>query len=157
MKRLTPNQQSFVDRYVDNLAQTNKKNLSKLVKESGYNTSTDESAAAMASKLLNNPKIKRAIQDELSKQSMPANEVLFHIAKVARGDVKDSSLSDRLKALELLAKYHNLTNTTRISTWQDEAIESIKRGEISYNDFMFAFDDENLAQQLFRQAGVPIE
>jgi len=58
---------------------------------------------------------------------------------------------DKITGLE-----QNNTNL-RITTWQDEAIESIKRGEISYNDFMFAFDDENLAQQLFRQAGVPIE
>ncbi len=66
-------------------------------------------------------------------------------------------LYDRLKALDLLAKYHNLTNTTTVRTWRDDAIDSIKAGDITYEGFMIAFEDESLASELFRLAGVPVD
>ena len=54
-------------------------------------------------------------------------------------------------------KYHNLTNTTTVRTWRDDAIDSIKSGDITYEGFMIAFEDESLASELFRLAGVPID
>ena len=65
-------------------------------------------------------------------------------------------LYDRLRALDLLAKYHQLTTTTQVKTWRDDAIEAIKNGDVDYEGFMKMFDDADLAKQLFLQAGVPI-
>ena len=69
-------------------------------------------------------------------------------------------LYDRLKALDMLAKYHNLTNTTVIHTWQDDMLDGIKSGEYSYDDVVGALEDLNkdvsLAEQWFKSANVPI-
>lgn len=62
---------------------------------------------------------------------------------------------DSLRALELLAKYHNLTNTVRVEDWRSRAIEDIRGGRIRYNDLAEAFDAD-LATQLFAAAGVPV-
>ena len=65
-------------------------------------------------------------------------------------------LHDKTKYLDMLAKQHGLTNTTRIEdAWQMQALEAIKNGEVTYEDFVAAFS-EDLATQLFRQAGVPV-
>jgi phage terminase small subunit len=63
---------------------------------------------------------------------------------------------DRLKALDLLAKFHQLTTTTRVEiNWQDQAVEDIRAGNIEYEALADAFDAD-LATQLFTRAGVPI-
>lgn len=64
---------------------------------------------------------------------------------------------DRLKALELLAKYHDLINrsTVKIEDWQSQAIDDIKAGRIDYDALVKAFDID-LATDLFRKAGVSI-
>lgn len=48
-------------------------------------------------------------------------------------------------------------NNITVKTWQDEALDSIKRGELDYDTFMEHFNDANLAHQLFAQAGIAIE
>lgn len=62
---------------------------------------------------------------------------------------------DRLKALELLAKYHNLTVTTRQEDWRTDAITYIKSGELHYEPLVERVG-EDLATELFRLAQVPI-
>lgn len=63
---------------------------------------------------------------------------------------------DRLTALGLLAKYHNLTNTVRVEDWRTQAIQDIKDGKLSYEALAEAFDD-SLAADLFRSAGISIQ
>jgi phage terminase small subunit len=63
---------------------------------------------------------------------------------------------DRLKALELLAKYHNLTTTTRVEIWREQAISDIRNGAIDYTILAEEFDSD-LATELFAAAGVPIQ
>lgn len=63
---------------------------------------------------------------------------------------------DRLKALDLLAKYHDLVNKVRVEDWRSQAITDIKAGRIEYKALAEAFDDD-LATQLFTEAGVPIQ
>ena len=62
---------------------------------------------------------------------------------------------DRLKALELLAKYHDLINKIKIEDWRTDAIADIRAGNLDYEALAEAFDD-TLATELFRAAGVPI-
>lgn len=62
---------------------------------------------------------------------------------------------DRLKALELLAKYHDLINKLRVEDWRSQAIADIKAGRIAYQALAEAFD-ESLAAQLFAAAGVNV-
>jgi len=63
---------------------------------------------------------------------------------------------DRLKALELLAKYHHLTTTTRVEIWREQAIADIRNGAIDYAILAEEFDSD-LATELFAAAGVPIQ
>lgn len=62
---------------------------------------------------------------------------------------------DRLKALELLAKYHDLINKIRIDDWRTQAIADIRSGNLPFEALADAFD-EDLATELFRAAGIPI-
>lgn len=62
---------------------------------------------------------------------------------------------DKVKALELLAKYHDLINKIRVEDWRTDAIADIRAGNIDYEALVEAFDD-TLATELFRAAGVPI-
>lgn len=62
---------------------------------------------------------------------------------------------DRLRALELLAKYHDLINRVKIEDWRTQAIADIKAGRIEY-DVLAASFDADLATELFTLAGVPI-
>jgi hypothetical protein len=48
-------------------------------------------------------------------------------------------------------------NTVTIRTWKDDVIDGIKAGDINYDGFMASFQDESLAHELFRLAGVPID
>lgn len=68
---------------------------------------------------------------------------------------EEVEMYDRLKALELLAKYHDLVNKVRIEVdWQVEAIAAIKDG-MPYDALASEIGDD-LAQQLFKSAGVPV-
>jgi len=62
---------------------------------------------------------------------------------------------DRLKALELLAKYHDLINKVRIEDWRSQAISDIRAGVVTYDALAQAFD-RDLASELFTAAGVPL-
>lgn len=64
---------------------------------------------------------------------------------------------DALRALELLAKYHQLLTTRiQIDDWKSQAIADIKSGTLSYEVVRSLFDAD-LATQLFALAGVPVE
>lgn len=65
-------------------------------------------------------------------------------------------LHDSLKALELLAKYHDLVNRVKIDDWRSQAIADIRSGRINFDALAQAFD-ESLAKELFLLAGVPVE
>lgn len=62
---------------------------------------------------------------------------------------------DRLKALELLAKFHDLVNRVKIDDWRTQAIADIRDGRVSYDAMCRAFSP-SLADQLFAAAGVVI-
>jgi len=72
-------------------------------------------------------------------------------------DIHESEIEvyDRLKALELLAKYHDLINKVRIEDWRSQAISDIRAGVVTYDALAQAFD-RDLASELFTAAGVPL-
>lgn len=186
---LSNKQKKFITEYVKDF------NGTRAAIEAGY---SEAGAHVRSSELLKDPDIKRIMDDLFSEFVMSAQETLFHLSTIARGDIAlltdnagnpdiktakgnhssnliksikqktvlgdDSEIHeteieayDRLKALDLLAKYHQLTTTSRVKVddWRSQAIEDIKSGTLPYNVLAEAFD-ESLAAELFRSAGVPI-
>jgi phage terminase small subunit len=74
-----------------------------------------------------------------------------------QSDIHEAEIEpyDRLKALELLAKYRNLTTTTRIEDWRSDAIADIQAQKIAFEPLADELG-EDLASELFALAGVPI-
>lgn len=64
-------------------------------------------------------------------------------------------MHDALRAQEILAKYHDLTNRVRVESWEDQAIADIRSGKLPFKVLADAFDD-GLATELFKRAGVPV-
>jgi len=148
---LTNKQRAFVIEYVIDF------NAKQASIRAGYAVA---SAHVSGHSNINNPKIMQAIEDYFSVLSMSSNETLARITKIARGQHTDSDINSELRALDLMAKHHNLTNTTIARTWRDDAIDKIKDGTIDYDILKSLVlemnEPESLADNLFKQANVPI-
>lgn len=86
---------------------------------------------------------------------------LLHLIKKfsydKNGKLQSVEFYDSQTALAHLGKYHALfVERTRQEDWRTDAIEYIRRGEISFEALADEFD-EDLATELFRAAGVPIQ
>lgn len=82
----------------------------------------------------------------------------LHLIKKVR--IKDDGIEvelyDKQAALVQLGKYHAIfTDRVKIDDWRSQAIEDIRNRKIQFKDLAEAFD-EDLATQLFREAGVPV-
>jgi phage terminase small subunit len=65
-------------------------------------------------------------------------------------------LHDAQSALVQLGRYHKLfTDKVQMLDWRDEAIAAIRANEIDY-EAMSSHLGDDLARQLFREAGIPI-
>lgn len=186
---LTDKQQAFISEYLKDW------NATQAAIRAGY---SEKTARQIGTENLAKPVIASAIRARVNENAMTANEVLWHLADIARGDIGNvASISgsitdlssarengmtklirkvrfrtftnddgethevevemyDRLKALDMLAKYHDLTNKVRVEDWRSQAIADIQSGNIDYFALSEAFG-EDLATELFRTAGVPIE
>lgn len=76
------------------------------------------------------------------------------------GDGKDIyntevELYDRMAALSLLAKYHDLTNRLKVVDWRDEIVELLRGGKVT-PDQVRAELGNDLAEELFIRSGVPV-
>lgn len=72
---------------------------------------------------------------------------------IAEGKIE---MYDRVRALELLAKYHDLLTThIKIDDWHSQAITDIKSGVINYEALVEAFDQPT-ATRLFAEAGISV-
>lgn len=60
---------------------------------------------------------------------------------------------DRLKALELLAKYHDITNKVKVVDWRDELLQLYREGKITPEQIKVELGDD-LATEFFKSAGV---
>lgn len=56
---------------------------------------------------------------------------------------------DRLRGLEMLAKYHDLVNRVKIDDWRYQAIADIRAGRLTIEQVIEAFGSEQDAQQAF--------
>ena len=101
---LTPKQRAFADYYIEY------GNATEAAKRAGY---SENNVGENAAKTLKNPNVSAYIAERMEEQTKKrvadANEVIEFYTAVMRGEVKDqfgldSSLSDRLKAADSLAK-----------------------------------------------------
>lgn len=104
-------QKNFVDYFIESGNQT------EAYKKAYPKCKNDNSAAASASKLLKNNKVKQYLDARMaavdSDKIAAAEDVLEYLTRVMRGEEKDqfgldASLSDRTKAAELLGKRYML-------------------------------------------------
>lgn len=118
MNNLNARQQRFVEEYIKNLNATESYMIA-------YCTNNNSTARTNGSKLLANPNIRKAIDEELkkirSKNIADATEVMEFLTSVMRGEVTEEQLNckgyvveiganvnSRLKAGEMLAKRYQL-------------------------------------------------
>lgn len=191
MPKLTNKQRTFINKYFEfNF------NATKAALAAGY---SENAARSIASENLTKPDIIDEIERRMNEHAMSANEVLYHLSAIGRGDMDDLmdvrgnpslkiarqnkktnlikklhtetipvgddriktvvtkiELYDRLKALELLAKHHDLINRVKIDDWRVQAIADIRAGVIPFTALAEAFDID-LATELFKAAGVPVQ
>lgn len=111
VEEINQSQKNFVDYFIESANQT------EAYKKAYPKCKNDNSAAANASKLLRNTKIKAYLDSRMeeigSETIASATDVLEYLTKVMRGEEKDqfgleASLNDRTKAAELLGKRYAL-------------------------------------------------
>lgn len=188
---LNQRQRTFINEYLKSF------NATQAAIAAGY---SEKTAYSIGSENLKKPEIAAELERIYRESTMSADEVLFHLTQIARGDFSDltdrfgdldmekaielgkSNLIkkvkrktivtandesgdgsdileseieayDRLKALELLAKYHDLINKSTIKM-VDEAYQEIfklwRTGRVSEEDIR-AYLDDDLATEFFRQ------
>ncbi len=145
---LTQRQRLFVEAYIGP-AQGNAREAARMAGYSG-----DENALSQrAFELVRNPKIAELIGVRVGEAVMRANEVLSELSAIAKadwqnfleirrdkeGDIIDATLklSDKIKSLELLGKFHKLFSdrvdlSVQVSDWRVEA----KRYGLSHDDII---------------------
>ncbi len=105
--------------------------------------------------------------ENLSKQRMGdrvESTLLAMALGVRSDDGKKWEQEPNIASLIFLAKVHPTMRERgytekkeiQVRTWQDEAIDLIKRGDLDYQSLVDNYD-ESLAVQLFKSAGVPID
>lgn len=72
-------------------------------------------------------------------------------------DIYDTEVEmyDRMAALGLLAKYHDLTNRLKIVDWRDEIVALLKGGQVTPEQVREELGND-LAEELFIRSGVPV-
>jgi phage terminase small subunit len=134
---LTLKQRLFVEAYLGK-AMGNAREAARMAGYSG----TNDALSSRAFELMQNPKIAALIGVRVEEAVMQSNEVLSELSAIAKadwqnfleirrdkhGDVIDATLklSDKIKSLELLGKYHKLFServdlNLQVSDWRTEA------------------------------------
>lgn len=106
--KLSPRRRKFVHEYVKNGF-----NGVQAIYAAGYKSGYN-SACTEAWRLLRNAEVSKAVEDHIKKSQMSAEDVLNELSEVARAEV-DIDASQKMKALELVGKYHKLF-TDRVET-----------------------------------------
>jgi phage terminase small subunit len=127
MAKLTDKQRAFCEAYLKTF------NGTRAAKEAGY---SEKSAHTLAYQLLALPHVKAYLRARYEEAVMDANEVLYHLAQIARGDVDDLVNEygnlDIEKAREngktnLIKKIRNRQVTTENSTTYETETEGYDR------------------------------
>ncbi len=109
------------------------------------------SARNQGYRLMQNDDIRAYIRARMRQAAMDADEVLFHLAAVARGQSYD-----KVKALELLAKHHELlVERIKVDSWQDKIVALLKDGKITPEQAQAELG-QSLAEDLFKRAGISV-
>jgi phage terminase small subunit len=136
-EQLTQKQRLFVEAYIGDAAG----NAREAARMAGY-SGDDNALSQRAFELVRNPRIAKLIGVRVEQAVMRANEVLGELSAIAKadwqdfleirrdkdGDVIDATLklSDKIKSLELLGKYHKLFSDRidvdlNLKDWRNEA------------------------------------
>lgn len=124
MKSLRPERANkFAARFISNGF-----NSSQAVVDCGITTNR-ASAGVIGHRLLKNVKVKRAVERHLQMSKLSADEVIEKLTEVATSEVAEIKASDKLKALELLGKFHKLFTDRVDHTVQFDGAFTKLRGE----------------------------
>lgn len=83
------------------------------------------------------------------------SHLLHKVSDSVKGGI-EIELYNKQSALTLLGKHYGLfVDRLKQEDWRTDAIEMIRRGEVSYEALADEFDPD-LATELFRAAGVPV-
>ena len=146
-KELTPKQKAFADEYLTDL------NGTRAYKEVYRNVKNDATAAAAASRLLKNVKVKAYIAERMkeiqTEKTADLEEVIRFFSSVMRGEVKDqfgldAALGDRLKAGDSLMKRYAVSEKNTISEQmaEDPLTKALKEEQLQWPNFL---DTEGIA------------
>ena len=100
MKELTTKQRLFVEAYLAN------PNATEAARRAGY-AGNDLTLAQVGAENLRKPYIADLLEERVTEAAMSSDEVLAELAYIAKGDYVTYK-GDKLKALELVGKYHKL-------------------------------------------------
>lgn len=132
MKSLRPERaRKFASKYV-----TNGFNPVQAVVDCGVTTNRN-SAHVIGYRLLRNPTVQSLVERHLQMSKLSADEVIVKLTEVAVAEVAEIKASDKLKALELLGKFHKLfTDKVDHSIQLDGAVSKLR------NEFPDVAEDE---------------
>lgn len=102
-------QLAFIDHYFGDAGRDG----TKAARLAGY-SGADNVLAVQAHKLLRLPKIKVTIAARFESSLMCAEETISNICEIARSTDSAVSVKDRLKALELVGKFHGILTETAV-------------------------------------------
>lgn len=131
-KELTPKQKAFADEYLTDL------NGTRAYKEVYRNVKNDATAAAAASRLLKNVKVKAYIAERMkeiqTEKTADLEEVIRFFSSVMRGEVKDqfdldATISDRLSAGRELMRWYEKADGEEKDTVGITIINNIPKPE----------------------------
>ncbi len=129
-RNLTTKQQLFAEAYLAN------PNATAAARKAGYK-GTANALGVIGNKMLRNTKIASLVQKRIAKAVMSADEVLAELSDIGKSEWRDHievrykddgtidvqmRLTDKIKALDLVGKYHNLFNKTEVTIKNSTAI-----------------------------------
>lgn len=124
---LTTKQKLFVEAYLGKAGF----NATEAARRAGYKGNS-VTLASVGYENLRIPQIARQIEIRLQEAAMSADEVLNHLAEIARRDEADAA---RLKALELLGKHYRLfIDRAEISGHGGDAIKIVAAEGLDWDD-----------------------
>lgn len=86
-------------------------------------------------------------------------EVTIHRGKSSVTTITtEIELHDPQRALDMLGKYHELfINKIKVEDWHSEVVAGIRDGTFTFDGLLKANFERELAVELFKEAGVPVE
>lgn len=113
---LTPKQEAFINEYFKCW------NATQAAIRAGY---SEKTAYSIGSENLKKPEIAEVIRARMNEAAMSADEVLFHLAQIARGDmgefINDDTLSVNIRVAQEKGKMHLVKKVKYVTRVEDDA------------------------------------